>query len=252
MKTVASIRKELENLPVTNHWAKGVKTYAIDMFEEIIDSGELVFVRNIKEEDLLDGAKNWTEYSWHGRVTCYDHIIRKILDPNDSGEQARSTDGKAWLDVQAEALAQVAQILLHIVNEECYSDSRYNHNMKLRDEIIFGEYNLDEYSGDCRHFENLTRIQLIKLLNHNFISMEERHNDAPTVEQFLEFMSKYPGYVASGYVISDKRSDYRVSITGLKRNEGFYSQEERDDFYELFKDADDFEISTTNMFCWFD
>ena len=82
--------------------------------------------------------------------------------------------------------------------------------------------------------------------------MNEKHNDAPTVEQFLDFMSKYPGYIASGYVISDKRNDYRVSITGLKRGEGFYSREERDDFYELFKDADDFEISTTNMFCWFD
>ena len=252
MKTVASIRKELENLPAINHWKKAVNNYAIDMFDNLVNNDKSVFVKSINEKDLLDGEKNWNEYSWNGRALCYDQDIRKILDPNDKGEQARSIDGKLWLDVQAEALNQSAKILLRVINEEYSSDSRYNHNTKLRDEIIFGEHNPNKYSGGCRNFDNLTRTQLIKLLNYNFILMDEKHNNAPTVEQFLDFMSKYPGYVASGYTISDERNDYRISITGLKRNDGFSSREERDNFYELFKDADDFEISTTNMFCRFD
>jgi len=246
MKTVAYIRSELENLPASNHWTKGVKAYAIDMFEEIVNSGELVSVKNISEKDLLDGAKNWNEYSWHGRTVCYDHIIRKILDPNDSGEQARSTDGKAWLDVQAEALEQATKILLRTIN------NRYNQNVELRDKIIFGEYDPEKYSGGCRKFDNLTRIQLTRLLKYNFIALNEQHNCTPPVKKFLDFMIKYPGFTVSGYTISSERNDYRVSITGLKRNKGFYSQEERDDFYKLFNDADEFEISTTNMSCWFD
>ena len=47
-----------------------------------------------------------------------------------------------------------------------------NPNVKERDEIIFGEYDEEAYSGGTRHFDNISFEVLQQLLEQVFIKIE--------------------------------------------------------------------------------
>ena len=125
MKSTEDIRKELENLPTNTAWSEGVQNYAINLFDTLIDNFDTemkncnpTYIAKLTENDLLDGAVNWKEYSWHGHSCAfiYDRDIQKALAPYDTTNGNFNRDGKAWLDLQAEALEEAAKILLRIVN----------------------------------------------------------------------------------------------------------------------------------------
>ena len=126
-----------------------------------------------------------------------------------------------------------------------------NKNVQLRDEIIFGKYEPEKYTGGIRRFENLSIDKLKKLEELNFIELNEKQNDSPTVKEFIEFMEKYQDYLAMGYVVSIKRSDYRVSLDGIEKCSEALSDKEKAEFTELFSSADEFENSA-EMYAWFD
>lgn len=117
-----------------------------------------------------------------------------------------------------------------------------NPNIKMRDEIIFGEYSKENYVANEREFFDLQLSQLEKLISNNFISNVESHNESPTTSEFLEFMKLYPEYKAIGFVISDQREDYRVTITGLQKESGAETIEELKDFVMLCRCADVFSV----------
>lgn len=255
MRIIDHARRELETLPALSAWDKGVKDFAVDMFESLVEDSKRVWIQNITEVDLLNGAKDWKQYSWGGCALIYNDDIRKALCPEDTGEEKRNSDGKPWLDVQAEALEKAAHLVLHCVNNksEYVPLDGYNRNVTLRDEIIFGKYEPQEYPGGCRRFDGLTLDKLEQLIKDDYMVLSERHNNAPPVEKFISFMEKYPGYVATGYAISVNRGDYRVCVDGLEKPDGGYTtMDELDDFYKLFREADDFTVGTKAMSCWFD
>ena len=255
MRVIAHVREELETLPAASAWDKGVKDFAVDMFDSFVEDSKRIWIQNITEDDLLNGAKDWKQYSWGGCALVYNDDIRKALCPDDTGEEKRSRDGKPWLDVQAEALRKAAQLVLHCVNNksEYAPFGGYNRSVALRDEIIFGKYEPEEYPGGCRRFDNLTLEKLERLVGDEYIALCDRHNNAPPLETFIEFMEKYSDYVACGYAISANRGDYRVRIDGLKKPDGGYdTMDEMDEFYKLFREADNFTVGTKGMSCWFD
>ena len=129
----------------------------------------------------------------------------------------------------------------------------YNKNEKARDEIVFGEYKPKEYMGGIRRFEDLPVDKLQELADLEYIDLDSQQNDAPTAQQFLDFMRKYPEYKACGYVVSVKRDDYRMIVDGLNKSEnGYETLDELDDFYELFRKANKLFISSQSMKVWFD
>ena len=129
----------------------------------------------------------------------------------------------------------------------------YNRSVALRDEIIFGKYEPEEYLGGIRRFNGLTLDKLEKLVEDKYMALGDRKNAAPPVEVFIDFMVKFPGYGVTGFTISIERSDYGMLIDGIEKLDGGYdTTDEMDEFYKLFREADDFTIGTKAMSCWFD
>ena len=126
-----------------------------------------------------------------------------------------------------------------------------NKDVKQRDEIIFGKYEPELYAGGTRRFDGLSLKKLRRLVELNFIDLEDNQNNSPTVREFIEFMEKYPDYTVMGYTVSIDRDDYRVSLDGIEKRKVVYSEEEVDDFSSLFGDADEFDTGNA-MYAWFD
>lgn len=126
-RLIKDIRNELENCSARSAWDRGVRDFAVDMFEKYLERRNLsiwdgsVRIGKITEEDLLDGAKNWSRYSRDGNYLVYDQdICRALCSQRD---QKRTQDGKFppndkedWIDFQARALQQAAQKVMKAVN----------------------------------------------------------------------------------------------------------------------------------------
>ena len=101
------IMEKLEGLKTRSKWDQGVKEYALELLENLNNNEE------ITEEKLLNGARDWKEYSWGGCSLIYDgDICERLATPS---EQKRTRNGELrpnsqeeWLDVQARALYQAA------------------------------------------------------------------------------------------------------------------------------------------------
>lgn len=126
-----------------------------------------------------------------------------------------------------------------------------NRNEPQRDEIIFGKYEPEKYLGGIRRFEDLTIGTLKKLEELGFVDILDRQNSCPTIRTIMKFMEEYPGYEASGYVVSRNRDDYRISIDGL-RKVGDIPVVELEEFMRVFGEADDLNVTSTFVSCWFD
>lgn len=97
-------------MPRKSAWDKGVEVY-MKMITEDIEPP-------YTEKKLLNGAASWKDYSYSGCALCYDKDIATTLC--SPSELKRSRNGfrrpnrrETWLDVQARALYQAAQKVLH-------------------------------------------------------------------------------------------------------------------------------------------
>ena len=119
-KLIATIRNKIINSPAKSAWNKGGRTYALEIFDNYIEEHDSN--KQITEKDLLNGASNWSEYSWGGSSLIYDEDICKRLSTPSEQKKTRYGERKPnpneeWLDVQARALYQAAQIVLSIANK---------------------------------------------------------------------------------------------------------------------------------------
>lgn len=98
-------------------WNKGVTAYAIDFIDWCINNvdwftGDLTKSADY-EQFILNGARNWSDYSWGGSALIYDSDIAAALcTPSElkrtrNGE-LRPNSRECWLDTQARALYQAA------------------------------------------------------------------------------------------------------------------------------------------------
>ena len=116
MKTTReSIISTLETRKDRSAWNKGVTDFAIALIDNI-DFNKPKF----NKLDLLNGAENWSEYSWGGCGLIYDADIAEALcSPSElkksKGGERRPNSREEWLDVQARALFQAANRLSNIV-----------------------------------------------------------------------------------------------------------------------------------------
>ena len=67
----------LTSLNVKTYWEMGVKNYAEMLVEGLYNSKEYT-VDNISV-DLLNGADDWSEFSYNGNALIYDRAIAETL-----------------------------------------------------------------------------------------------------------------------------------------------------------------------------
>lgn len=110
--------KELEARKDRSAWSKGVAVYAIELVEQLaeaaeggyIDADDLASPRMLRKA-LLNGADDWSAYSWGGSSLIYNSdIAERMCCPSElkrtrNGER-RPNSREEWLDVQARALSQ--------------------------------------------------------------------------------------------------------------------------------------------------
>lgn len=111
--------KKLEERTDRSAWNKGVTVYAIELVDEleVADDAELVKGENISKTILLNGASDWSAYSWGGSSLIYNYdIAERLCTPSElkktkNGER-RPNANEEWLDTQARALYQACNRVL--------------------------------------------------------------------------------------------------------------------------------------------
>lgn len=113
MKNAREIEKALQSRKNRSAWDRAVTVYALELLADIAEN------EKITEKRLLNGADNWDQYSWGGCSMIYaGDIAERVCTPSElkkthNGER-RPNSSEDWLDVQARALYQACNIILHI------------------------------------------------------------------------------------------------------------------------------------------
>ena len=110
--------EELEARKDRSAWDKGVTLYAFELLEKLKERA--AYERRNPESGkecrdwMLDGASDWSQYSWGGSSLIYDgDIAARLCTPSElkktrNGER-RPNSREEWLDTQARALHQAAK-----------------------------------------------------------------------------------------------------------------------------------------------
>ncbi len=115
--------KLLNNHKTRSAWSKGVKTFAFDLLEDLKSNPSLMEEFNegtpIRERDLLNGASDWSQYSYGGCAFIYDQdIAEHLCTPSElkarKGGEWQPSKNETWLDVQARALSQACSLILRL------------------------------------------------------------------------------------------------------------------------------------------
>ena len=116
-----SIRIELDKhyRKARSAWKRGVLLYADELLDNIRDNDD----GKVTEAHLLNGARDWKEYSKGGCSLIYDNeICQRLCAPWESkrkrGGDLPPNGRETWLDVQARALYQAAHMIIRIANEK--------------------------------------------------------------------------------------------------------------------------------------
>ena len=127
MGNIEKLYQSIESENQRSAWDKGVTKYALELVDQLgeqINGGyfeELDLTESKKvRAALLNGAADWSQYSWGGCSLIYDgDIAERLCCPSElkktrNGER-RPNSREEWLGVQARALYQAAnRICRHI------------------------------------------------------------------------------------------------------------------------------------------
>lgn len=108
INSITTIRQIIESANPRSAWSRGVKAYALELLEDLPVNVSYGSIASL-EADLLNGARNWSQYSWGGCSLIYDEdIASRLCTPSElkkarNGER-RPNSREEWLDVQARAL----------------------------------------------------------------------------------------------------------------------------------------------------
>lgn len=122
---IAEIKRAIAERPARSAWDKGCREYAEELFAEVVEHRHLTddaeLGENITEVEMLNGACDWSQYSYGGCALVFDgDICERLYSPS---RQRKLHDGaygpgggETWLDVQAKALKQAARIVRRVAN----------------------------------------------------------------------------------------------------------------------------------------
>ena len=127
MRTISEIRKEIEASDARSAWQRGVRTYAVELFDEMTEHRHLkdtdLLTDKVTEKELLNGADDWSQYSYGGCAEIYDGDICERLCSTSVVQKKREGElppnrTETWLDVQARALKQAASRVRRYANRD--------------------------------------------------------------------------------------------------------------------------------------
>lgn len=127
MENIKKLYQSIESEKQRSAWDKGVSVYALELVEQLGEQigGGYFDELNLSEPKkvwaaLLNGAADWSQYSWGGCSLIYDSdIAERLCCPSElkktrNGER-RPNSREEWLDTQARALFQAAnRVCRHI------------------------------------------------------------------------------------------------------------------------------------------
>jgi hypothetical protein len=121
MKTIKQLRQAIEEAPARSAWRRGIKDYAAELLEDLPDDQEF-FGSPSDEKILLNGADDWSQFSYGGCSLIYDQdIAERLCTPS---EYKRSREGErrpnareSWLDCQARALFQASNLICRLAKD---------------------------------------------------------------------------------------------------------------------------------------
>ena len=112
------MRQAIESQPARSAWGRGVKTYALEMIDNLeeYNGGEVPSSTSEMMGWLLNGARDWKQASEGGSWLIYNgDIAQRLCSPAElkkvAGGRRQPNKRETWIDVQARALFQAAQIV---------------------------------------------------------------------------------------------------------------------------------------------
>ena len=124
--TINELKQAIANEKPRSAWGRRVKEYAEGLAEELeeaIQGGyfaeDKLTDRAALKEQMLNGADNWSQYSYGGSALIYDgDIAERLCSPSElkkvKGGERRPNANEEWLDVQARALSQAANMIIRL------------------------------------------------------------------------------------------------------------------------------------------
>lgn len=123
---IARMAEIITAAPARSAWARGVRAYAAELCGNLRGAAAYAAEtgtpspltdRETVRAVLLNGARDWSEYSWGGCALIYDgDIAARVCTPSElrrtHGGQRDPNPREAWLDVQARALCQAGAAVL--------------------------------------------------------------------------------------------------------------------------------------------
>ncbi len=127
MSIYKRITAQLEGRKDRSAWNRGVTRYALELVEELEERARYEG-RNPEpgaecREWMMNGAKDWNQYSWGGSSLIYNQdIAERLCSPSElkktrNGER-RPNPGEEWLDTQARALFQACNLVSRLYRKE--------------------------------------------------------------------------------------------------------------------------------------
>lgn len=115
-----AVLNDCKEKPERSAWGRGVQAYATEIAETLADQAhEVEPTRAAIEHVALNGARDWTQYSWGGCSLVCDEDIARLLCPPSTLKRKRNgalppNSREEWLDVQARALLQACRRVCRI------------------------------------------------------------------------------------------------------------------------------------------
>lgn len=129
---IAQVRAILNGRKCRSAWDRGVMQYAEELTAELAENlnGGYITLEQLtttegRKAALLNGAKDWSQYSYGGSTLIYDcDIAERLCSPSElkrtrNGER-NPNSRETWLDCQARALSQASSKVLGIIRGVLY------------------------------------------------------------------------------------------------------------------------------------
>lgn len=135
---IARMVEIIISAPARSAWARGVRAYAAELCGNLRRAATYAAEtgtpspltdRETVRAALLNGARDWSEYSWSGCALIYDgHIAARVCTPSElrrtHGGQRDPNPRETWLDVQARALYQAGEVVLAAYDKAAREEAR--------------------------------------------------------------------------------------------------------------------------------
>ena len=110
--------KNLKAVKCRSAWDKGVKEYAYMLLDNIFLHSDYKAINDCKSlhEVLLNGAKDWKQFSYGGcALVPNEQIAKTLCSPSElkkcKNGMLRPNKKEQWLDVQTRALIQAENLI---------------------------------------------------------------------------------------------------------------------------------------------